>query len=61
MSALAKSAEMTGSARRVMDLIIPYSEERTQFERSIGGFQAVEHMFGDGDFHRELVAGKMGV
>ena len=43
MSAVAKSAEMTGGARRVLDLVIPYTKERTQFERAIGSFQAVQH------------------
>ena len=43
MSAVAKSAEMTGGARRVLDLVIPYIKERTQFERAIGSFQAVQH------------------
>ena len=26
-----------------MDLVIPYIKERTQFERAIGSFQAVQH------------------
>ena len=43
MSAVAKSAEMTGGAKSVLDLVIPYIKERTQFERAIGSFQAVQH------------------
>jgi alkylation response protein AidB-like acyl-CoA dehydrogenase len=43
MSAVAKCAEMTGGARRVMELAVPYTKERVQFGRPVGSFQAVQH------------------
>ena len=42
-SAVAKSAEMTGGADKVMDLVIPYAKGREQFGRPIGAFQAIQH------------------
>ena len=42
-SAVAKSAEMTGGADKVMELVIPYAKGRKQFGRPIGAFQAIQH------------------
>jgi alkylation response protein AidB-like acyl-CoA dehydrogenase len=47
MSAVAKSAEMMGGARRVMELVVPYTKERKQFGRPVGAFQAVQHHCAD--------------
>lgn len=43
MSAVAKSAEMTGGAQRVMDMAVQYVKGREQFGRPIGAFQAIQH------------------
>jgi len=43
LASVAKCAEMTGGARMVMDLVIPWTKERVQFGRPIGSFQAVQH------------------
>ena len=43
MAGVAKSAEMSGAAERVMELVVPYTKERVQFGRPIGSFQAVQH------------------
>ena len=43
LGAVAKSAEMAGGARRVMELVVPYTKERVQFGRPVGAFQAVQH------------------
>ncbi|MBW2284694.1 MAG: acyl-CoA/acyl-ACP dehydrogenase [Deltaproteobacteria bacterium] len=42
-AAVAKCAEMTGGARKAMDLVTPWAKERIQFGRPIGAFQAVQH------------------
>jgi len=42
-AAVAKCAEMLGGSQAVLDLAVQYSKERTQFERPIGSFQAVQH------------------
>lgn len=42
-SAVAKCAEMTGGAEKVMDLVIPYAKGRKQFGRPIGAFQSIQH------------------
>ena len=46
-SAVAKSAEMTGGADKVMELVIPYAKGRKQFGRPIGAFQAIQHHCAD--------------
>ena len=43
MASVAKCAEMMGGARKVMDLVMPWTKERIQFGRPIGSFQAVQH------------------
>ncbi len=42
-AAVAKSAEMSGGAYRVMDIVIPYARGRKQFGKPIGAFQAIQH------------------
>lgn len=44
-AAMALSAEMIGGAQAVMDMALQYAEDRTQFNRPIGSFQAVQHHF----------------
>lgn len=41
--AAAKCAEMVGGAQRVLDMSVEYAKTRTQFDRPIGTFQAVQH------------------
>lgn len=44
-AAMALSAEMVGGGQAVMDMALQYAEDRTQFNRPIGSFQAVQHHF----------------
>jgi alkylation response protein AidB-like acyl-CoA dehydrogenase len=44
-AALARCAEMVGGAQAVMDMALKYAGERTQFNRPIGSFQAIQHHF----------------
>jgi alkylation response protein AidB-like acyl-CoA dehydrogenase len=37
------AAEMVGTARRIFDMALAYAKERTQFDRPIGSFQAIQH------------------
>lgn len=41
--AAAKCAEMVGGAERVLEMSVDYAKTRTQFDRLIGSFQAVQH------------------
>jgi 3-oxocholest-4-en-26-oyl-CoA dehydrogenase beta subunit len=43
MAAVAKAAEMSGGARRVMEMTVTYVKERVQFGKPVGAFQAVQH------------------
>jgi len=47
MAVVAKCAEMLGGARRVFDLVLPWTKERIQFDRPIGAFQAIQHHCAD--------------
>lgn len=40
-------AEMVGGAQQVLDLTVSYMNERHQFDRPIGSFQAVQHFCAD--------------
>jgi alkylation response protein AidB-like acyl-CoA dehydrogenase len=42
-AAVAKCAEMSGGAQRVLDFVVPYTKERVQFGQPVGSFQAVQH------------------
>lgn len=42
-AAVAKCAEMTGAAEKVMEMVIPYVKGRKQFGKPVGAFQAVQH------------------
>jgi alkylation response protein AidB-like acyl-CoA dehydrogenase len=42
---LAQCAEMVGGEQWVMDMALQYAKERTQFNRAIGSFQAIQHHF----------------
>jgi alkylation response protein AidB-like acyl-CoA dehydrogenase len=44
-AALARSGEMIGGAKAVMDMALSYSKKRVQFNRPIGSFQTVQHNF----------------
>jgi len=41
------SADLLGSASRVLDLAVEYAKDRVQFGRPIGSFQAVKHRCAD--------------
>jgi alkylation response protein AidB-like acyl-CoA dehydrogenase len=43
MAAIAKCAEMSGGAQRILEMTTTYAMERTQFGRPIGSFQAIQH------------------
>ena len=40
---VALSAEMVGTARRLLDMALAYAKERVQFDVPIGSFQALQH------------------
>ncbi len=42
-ASIAKSVEMVGGAQQVLEMTVAYAKERVQFDRPIGGFQAVQH------------------
>jgi alkylation response protein AidB-like acyl-CoA dehydrogenase len=46
-AATALSAEMLGSADRVLTMSVAYAKDRVQFGKPIGSFQAVKHMLAD--------------
>jgi len=46
-AAVAKCAEMSGGADKVMKLVVPYTKGRKQFGKPIGAFQAVQHYCAD--------------
>lgn len=45
--ALARTAEMVGGARRVLDLTVEHAKTRVQGGRPIGGYQAIQHACAD--------------
>jgi alkylation response protein AidB-like acyl-CoA dehydrogenase len=47
---------MVGGAKRVMELVVPYAKERSQFGRPIGAFQAVQHHCADMITYAETMA-----
>jgi alkylation response protein AidB-like acyl-CoA dehydrogenase len=47
LAAVALSAEQVGGAQRTLDLSVQYANERVQFGRPIGTFQAIKHTCAD--------------
>ena len=41
--AAGKCAEMVGGSQRVLDMTVEYAQQRVQFGRPIGSFQAIQH------------------
>ena len=46
-AAVAKCAEMSGGAKRVLEMVVEYAKMRHQFGRPIGSFQAIQHHCAD--------------
>lgn len=46
-AAVAKCAEMSGGAQKVLEMVVDYAKKRVQFDRPIGSFQAVQHHCAD--------------
>ena len=46
-AAVALGAEQVGGIRRCLDMAVEYAKVRVQFNRPIGGFQAIKHMCAD--------------
>ena len=42
-AAIAVAAELVGISRRALDLSVAYANDRRQFDRAIGSFQAISH------------------
>ena len=47
LSAIGLAAEQVGGAQRCLDLSVAYAQEREQFGRPIGSFQAIKHKCAD--------------
>jgi alkylation response protein AidB-like acyl-CoA dehydrogenase len=47
LAAIALAAEQVGGAQRCLDMSVQYAQERIQFGRAIGSFQAVKHKLAD--------------
>lgn len=47
LGALARSAEMVGAARRILELAVEHAKTRVQSGRPIGAFQAIQHACAD--------------
>lgn len=47
VGAVLLAAEQVGGAQHLLDLSVSYAEERVQFGRAIGSFQAVKHRLAD--------------
>jgi len=46
-AAVLKCAEMSGACQAVLDMTSSYANERIQFDRPIGSFQAIQHKLAD--------------
>ncbi|MBT7697555.1 MAG: acyl-CoA/acyl-ACP dehydrogenase [Desulfobacterales bacterium] len=46
-AAVAKSAEMIGGGRKVLEMTVDYAKQRNQFGQPIGSFQAIQHHCAD--------------
>ena len=40
---IAKSAEMSGGCKQTIDMTAKYAKQRVQYDKPIGGFQAIQH------------------
>ncbi|WP_160287994.1 acyl-CoA dehydrogenase family protein [Pseudomonas knackmussii] len=47
LGAIALAAEQVGGAQQALDLTVAYTQERRQFGRPVGGFQALKHRMAD--------------
>jgi alkylation response protein AidB-like acyl-CoA dehydrogenase len=47
LAAIALAAEATGGAQRCLDLAVAHAQQRVQFGRPIGAFQAIKHKCAD--------------
>jgi alkylation response protein AidB-like acyl-CoA dehydrogenase len=47
LAAIALAAEQVGGAQRCLDMSVAYANERVQFGRAIGSFQAIKHKCAD--------------
>ena len=47
LAAAGLAAEMTGGMQRVLEITVEYAKTRKQFGKSIGSFQAVQHLCAD--------------
>ncbi|RLU02608.1 MAG: acyl-CoA dehydrogenase [Ketobacter sp.] len=47
LATIALAAEQMGGAQQVLDMTVAYSKERSQFGRTIAGFQAIKHKAAD--------------
>lgn len=47
MGRVALACEQVGGAERVLEMAVAYAQERMQFGRAIGSFQAIKHMCAD--------------
>jgi len=47
VAAVALAAEQLGGAQRALDMAVAYAKVRRQFDRPIGGFQAIKHRCAD--------------
>ncbi len=45
--AIAKAAESIGGMQAAVDMTVAYSKERSQYDRPIGSFQALQHIMAD--------------
>lgn len=46
-AAVAKCAEILGSSQAILEMVVDYTKQRTQFDRPIGSFQAIQHYCAD--------------
>ena len=47
LGAAARTSQMAGAAKRILDLAVTYAKERVQFGRPIGNFQAIQQLLAE--------------